>query len=110
MSHEISQAFPHLNFVVQDLVMNDAISSEYSSPQIKFMAHDFFTPQPVKSADAYLMRWILHNWTDEKAIEILKNLIPALKKGSRVVINDGCLPEPGKGRWFDERAARYVLF
>jgi hypothetical protein len=88
--------------------MDDSLSAEYKKPQIKFMQHDFFTPQPIKGADVYLLRWILHNWTDDKSVEILKNLIPALKKGSKVLINDGCLPEPGKGRWFDEKASRYV--
>jgi hypothetical protein len=50
------------------------------------MQHDFFTPQPVKDADIYLYRWIFHNWDDEKSISILRNLIPALKKGAMIQV------------------------
>jgi hypothetical protein len=32
---------------------------------------DFFTEIPVQ-ADAYLMRWIIHDWADDKAIAILR--------------------------------------
>jgi hypothetical protein len=74
------------------------------------MEHDFFTPQAVKNADVYLYRWIFHNWDDEKSISILRNLIPALKKGVKIVVNDGCLPVPGTGRRNDEQLARYVEF
>src|SRR5215217_585057 len=34
---------------------------------------DFFTEIPVP-ADAYLMRWVIHDWADDKAIAILDNV------------------------------------
>jgi hypothetical protein len=74
------------------------------------MEHDFFTPQAVKNVDVYLYRWIFHNWDDEKSISILRNLIPALKKGAKILINDGCLPVSGTGRRNDEQMARFVEF
>jgi hypothetical protein len=53
------------------------------------VAHDFFTPQPVKAARAYSLHSILHDWGDEDGIKILQNLVPALKKGySRVLLNE----------------------
>lgn len=39
--------------------------------------HDFLTPQPVKGADVYLLRWILHDWSDKYSIQILRSLVPA---------------------------------
>ncbi|KAJ5361876.1 hypothetical protein N7541_002720 [Penicillium brevicompactum] len=52
-------------------------------------AHDFFTPQPVVGARAYYLHSVLHNWSDDESVEILKNLIPALKEGySKVLINE----------------------
>jgi hypothetical protein len=84
---------------VQDLpeVVRDRKSKLPSelSERVTFMAHDFLTEQPVKNADAYFFRWIFHNWSDEYCKKILRNLIPALKKDARVVVNDNCLPEPG---------------
>ena len=80
------------------------------SNRVEFMPHDFFTEQPVKDADVYLFRWIFHNWSDGYCINILRNLIPALKNGAMIVINDNCLPEPGTmGQWQEERL-RYVAF
>ena len=60
------------------------------------MVHDFLTPQPVKGADIYLLRWILHDWSDKYSVAILRNLIPALKRGAKVLVNDVCIPEPGQ--------------
>ncbi|THV55936.1 hypothetical protein BGAL_0002g00920 [Botrytis galanthina] len=74
------------------------------SDKIEFMAYDFLKEQPVENADIYLFRWIFHNWSDKYCIQILRNQIPALKKGARIVINDNVLPEPGTlPRWREER-------
>lgn len=73
------------------------------------MKHDFFTPQVVKGADVYIYRWIFHNWVDEQSIKILQAAIPALKSGARILINDGCLPEPGSRHRCEEKASRYVV-
>jgi hypothetical protein len=74
---------------------------------LEWMAYDFFTPQKIV-ADVYIYRFVFHNYPDEKAVEILKAAIPALKTGARILINDGGLPDPGEVRWFDEKAARFV--
>lgn len=70
------------------------------------MPHDFLEVQPVHGADVYLLRWILHDWSDKYAIQILRNLTPALKKGARVVVNDVCLPAPGQVGPMTERYFR----
>lgn len=76
--------------------------------RVRFMEHDFLTEQPVHGADVYFFRWIFHNWSDKYSIKILRNLIPALKPGAKVVINDNVLPQPGiLSRWQEERL-RYV--
>lgn len=66
------------------------------------MEYDLLTPQTVV-ADVYFYRFIFHNYPDDQVINILKNNVPALKPGARVLINDGGLPEPGEVRWFDEK-------
>lgn len=37
---------------------------------------------------------------------MLRALIPALKKGARILINDHCLPEPGQESLWDEKIMR----
>lgn len=36
----------------------------------------------------------MHNWPDKYVVRILRNLIPAFKPGSKVVIADLVIPEP----------------
>lgn len=59
------------------------------------MGCDMFEEQELKGADVDLMRFVLHGWPDEYCVRILKAMVPALKKGARVVVQDHMLPEPG---------------
>jgi len=43
-------------------------------------------------AKFYYLRNILHDWPDEKAVIILKNIIPALGPDSRILIDEMVLP------------------
>jgi len=105
----LAERYPNLKFVVQDLPKTVAsapkLADEIAS-RITFQAHDFHTAQPVKGADVYLYRWILHNHSDKYAVNMLRQLIPALKKGAKVLINDHCLPEPGVETMWDEKIIR----
>ncbi|MCJ1244006.1 hypothetical protein MMC30_001203 [Trapelia coarctata] len=108
VSARLAESFPALHFVVQDLPSVVATGPEHLpakvAGRITFMGHDFLTEQPVKDADIYLFRWVLHNWADKYCVQILRNLIPALKPGARVIINDSVLPEPGTlSAWPEER-------
>lgn len=106
----LANKFPDLHFIVQDLP--DMISGAMKTmptefqTRIEFQAHDFFTEQPVHGADIYLLRNIFHNWSDSHAIRILKSLIPSLKPGLKLVVNDYVLPEPGTMSLTKERAVR----
>lgn len=69
------------------------------------MIHDFFIQQPIV-ADVYLFRAIFHNWPDHYCVKILHSLIPALKHGARIIVNDGVVPEPGTLDLLAERNIR----
>ncbi|KAL1987596.1 hypothetical protein VTN96DRAFT_3196 [Rasamsonia emersonii] len=98
-------------FVIQDLatVVEQGKKSlpEGLKSRFTFQEHDFFTPQPVVG-DVYLLRFILHDHPDAVATQIVKNLVPALRKGSRIIINDGVLPEPNTLPRVEERIARIM--
>ena len=60
------------------------------------MAHDFLTEQPVKDARAYYLHSIIQDWNDEVNTQILKAIVPAMKKGySKVLVNDFVVPNQG---------------
>ena len=75
--------------------------------RVTFQAHDFTHPQPVRGADAYLLRMILHDWPDGEATKILRNIIAAMDKAdSRLLIMDTVLPMSGSVPVSVERIVR----
>ena len=47
-------------------------------------------------ARAYYLRNILHDWPDNKCVEILSKIAPAMKKGySKILLNEFVLPDQG---------------
>lgn len=68
-------------------------------PGVEMMAHDFFTPEPVKDAKYYYLRTVLHDWPDDKAEEILRNIIPAMGPDSKILIDEMVLPNTGVHWW-----------
>ncbi|WPB02360.1 uncharacterized protein RHO25_006994 [Cercospora beticola] len=89
---------PDLQITVQDLPSTIQAVRKQSNVDLQgvnFMEHDFFKPQPVHRADVYMLRWILHNWSDAMATRILQALIPGLKPGATVLIVDEIMPAIG---------------
>jgi sterigmatocystin 8-O-methyltransferase len=69
VSVRIAEKEPHLSFVVQDhatvIEAGQAEGiSEAAGKAVKWQAHNFFEAQPVKGADVYLFRFILHDHPD----------------------------------------------
>ncbi|KAK5111515.1 hypothetical protein LTR85_011863 [Meristemomyces frigidus] len=100
--------FPELHVVVQDVPSNIDQAKQHAARAVIFVAHDFFEPQPVKDADVYVLRWILHDWPDKYCLRILRALIPALKPGARVLIVDAVLPPVGTIPNLQDRIMRWV--
>ncbi|KAL9619121.1 MAG: hypothetical protein Q9160_006210 [Pyrenula sp. 1 TL-2023] len=113
VSHALIERNATVNCVVQDVP--DAVSRaqtnlpEHAEGRIRFLAHDFFQEQPVKRADVYLLRLILHDWSDKYSKMIIRALIPALKPGAKIVINDRVVPGYGEAPNLVEREARSVI-
>ena len=84
--------------MVQDLphVVETAMAniSAHDPGRVEFRAHDFFTPQPI-TADAYLFRWVLHDWPDAYVVRILQQLTSAIPKGAKIIVNESLCPELG---------------
>lgn len=63
---------------------------------------DFFKSAP--KADIYLLKYIMHDWPDEQASLILKNIRKAMNPGARILIMDPLIPEgntPHSGKLMD---------
>jgi hypothetical protein len=86
--------------------MKKRIPAEMAS-RVTLTVHDFFTPQPVV-ADVYFLRHILHAFNDELATQVLRALIPSLRKGARIIVNDFVLPVPGTLSRMEEKHMRTI--
>lgn len=108
VSIEILRRFPQARCIVQDLgeIISDVKAPKGLEDRLTFMEHNFFLPQPVVEGDVYLLRYVLHDWSDKYAVQILRNLIPALRPGNRIVLNEICIPEPGEVSRHQEQVMR----
>jgi hypothetical protein len=80
-------------------VLADAIPHD----RIERVAGDFFESVP-PGADAYTMRWIMHDWQDPQAIAILNNVRKAVAPESSVVLIEEIIPDTNEltwGKWID---------
>lgn len=98
---------------VQDLP--DVIDEARASPplqaaevadRLEFQGASFFDPQPIKDADIYLFRHVFHDWPQEKAEEIIRNVVPSMKPGARLVIADYILYPTGEDDLYSSKMAR----
>lgn len=57
----------------------------------EFVAGDMF--EAVPSADAYFMKWILHDWTDDDCVDILSTVQQAAPEGSTLYVVEQVMPD-----------------
>ncbi|KAL8950891.1 MAG: hypothetical protein Q9222_003108 [Ikaeria aurantiellina] len=76
----LKSKYPHLpgKLILQDLP--DVVANASFTPDsgIEAMAHDFFTPQPIKHAPLYTLRAILHDWPSSTCHTILTHIAAAM--------------------------------
>lgn len=113
VSKALVQHNPNIRCIVQDSQDTVAQAKQNFSAdleeRISFQEHDFFLEQPIKGADVYLLRLVLHDWSDKYAKLIIKALIPALRPGAKVIINDRVVPGHNEVPYLAEREARSVF-
>ena len=63
--------------------------------RLSYQHHDFFTPEPLKDVDVFLLRMVIHDWPTAEAQKIISNLVESMKPGGKLIIMDTVLPRPG---------------
>ncbi|KAK4438747.1 Trans-resveratrol di-O-methyltransferase [Sesamum alatum] len=83
----VVDTFPGLNCVVLDLP--HVVAGCEGTENLTFVAGDMF--EYIPPADAVFMKWILHDWPDEKCLKILeksKQAVSDKERGGKVIIVD----------------------
>jgi len=107
----IAEAFPGIRCTVMDLphVVADA---PVAGGDVQFVAGDMFDSIP--TADAVLLKYVLHCWDDNNCVKILrrcKDAIPARDAGGKVVITEMVLGSgPHRDRNIAETEEMHSLF
>jgi hypothetical protein len=104
----ILQKYPSMKGVLFDLdyVIAGAaarIASQGVADRVTTASGDFFKAVP-RGGDAYIMKHIIHDWYDDRATVILKNIRAVLPKDGRVILIEAVIPtgnEPGFGKILD---------
>jgi O-methyltransferase domain/Dimerisation domain len=60
--------------------------------RLETVAGDFFKSVP-EGGDAYIMKWIIHDWDDEKSNTILRNVRSRMQPNSKLILVDCVVPE-----------------
>uniref|UniRef100_A0A0E0LRF1 Caffeic acid O-methyltransferase n=1 Tax=Oryza punctata TaxID=4537 RepID=A0A0E0LRF1_ORYPU len=87
--HAIVSRHPHIRGINYDLP--HVISEAPPFPGVEHVGGDMFASVP--AGDAILMKWILHDWSDEHCARLLKNCYDALPEHGKVVVVECVLPE-----------------
>jgi O-methyltransferase domain len=90
------QAHPHLHGIVFDRPhaverAQHHIAESGLTERCIAVSGDFFQDVP-HGADAYLLKHVIHDWNDERAVAILKNCHRAMGENGKVLIVEGIYP------------------
>ncbi|MEV8623558.1 AMP-binding protein [Streptomyces sp. NPDC051079] len=101
---EILPVAPHASGVLFDRPsVIDEVNLRGGVPGCRAVPGDFFAAVPT-GADTHLLCSVLHDWTDEQAVDILRSSRRALAAGGRLLVIEMLVPEDGGGhvsRWSD---------
>lgn len=96
LNSAIVRKYPSMQGIVFDLphcqeaaVINLAASGV--ADRCRFIGGSFFESVPA-GADAIIMKYIIHDWNDERCVQILRNCHRALKPGARLLVVDRVMP------------------
>jgi hypothetical protein len=82
---------------------SEVLAQAIAHDRVERMSGDFFQSVPA-GADAYLLRFIIHDWNDPEASTILRNVRQATKPTSRLAVIEMVIPETPEftfGKWED---------
>lgn len=102
----ILRHYPDMSAAVLDqprVVADSMPAGADVAARMEWISGDFFECVP-EGADAYVLSWILHDWSDADAARILTNVRNAMKPGGIVIIIDTIIPDgdtPSHGKLVD---------
>jgi O-methyltransferase domain/Dimerisation domain len=94
---QVLKAHPQMKGVLFDMSAviagaGSLLEREGVGERVQKIAGDFFASVPA-GADAYIMKHIIHDWDDERATRILRNIREVMPRDGKVLIVETVVPE-----------------
>lgn len=101
----VLEHYPNLRGIVfdQPFVVEGVEIPDHLQGRLAAEGGDFFQTVP-EGADAYLMKQVIHDWDDERCLQILGQIRKAMLPSSRLLILEQVIPEgndPSPGKLLD---------
>ncbi|KAM9710288.1 acetylserotonin O-methyltransferase [Menidia menidia] len=100
LAKQCTSVYPECTVTIFDLPKVVRMSRQHfvneADQRIGFHEGDFFK-DTLPAADLYILARILHDWTDERCIELLCRIYKACKPGGAVLLVEALLREDGSG-------------
>ncbi len=92
----ILQRYPNLTAVLFDLPVvvecaRLSLASSGVANRCQIIPGDFFQAVPL-GGDGFLMQHVIHDWDDERAIAVLRNIRQAIDPDGRLLLVEGIIP------------------
>ncbi|CAJ2631244.1 unnamed protein product [Trifolium pratense] len=84
----ITAKYSHIQGINFDLP--HVIQNAPNYPGVENVGGDMF--ESVPAGDVVFMKWILHDWSDEHCLKVLKNCYKAIPEDGKVIVVDSILP------------------
>jgi hypothetical protein len=84
--------------VVKEALQAGLVTSPDVSARCQVSSGDFFDSVP-PGADVYIMKYIIHDWDDERCVRLLSNCRAAMSAGGRVLVVDHVVAPGNRFDW-----------
>ena len=93
----VLEVYPFMRGVLFDLPhvierARETMGTSNAAARCEYTTGDFFVSVP-SGGDAYIMKHIIHDWDDERAIKILENIKRAMNPGGRVLVVESVIAD-----------------
>ena len=103
MLRTILKAHPHMTGVLFDRPdAVEGVAAELGkdglAERCEVVGGDFFQDVPA-GADAYLLKYVIHDWDDERSLAILRNCRRAMTNNAKLLLVETVVPAPGESHF-----------
>ncbi|KAN0031206.1 hypothetical protein ACTA71_010289 [Dictyostelium dimigraforme] len=87
---KLVEKYENLSGIIFDLdVVINSSMDKIRHPRIEYVSGNFF--ESVPRADCFVLKYILHDWDDEKCLEILKIISKSMENNGKIFIFDAII-------------------